>query len=213
MADETTAVETPEEVPTTQNAVQAYAEKQREHRVLAGRLRELDDANLRRILTADEAAEASAIERRLAGMQPQLESLRKAAAHESVTDIVEAYADGVDAAVPEVHAAFDSLMAHLVATKAAYDRLCAIVQRGEQRAVHLPIVMQERLSYPSVPAVQTNLAARLGVDLRMLNEITPARREAARDILPNGRKANRIALQRWLNEHKERLYREAGKGR
>lgn len=53
---------------TALNAVQEYAEKQAEHQALAGRLRELDDANLVRILTADEAIEASMIERRPAGL-------------------------------------------------------------------------------------------------------------------------------------------------
>jgi hypothetical protein len=195
-----------------QSVVEQYQTAQAEYEVLANRIRELDTANLTRILTADEAIEASSIDRRIAAMGPQLEALRKEAAYEDAAGMVEAYAEGANRDVPAIHAAFDDLMEHLAATKAAFDRLCALVQRGEQRTAHLPITMQERLNYPSVPAVQTNLASRLGIDLRLLNEITPQRREAARDIVPNSRPVNRIALQRWLNEHKERLYREAGRG-
>lgn len=193
------------------NAVAQYQAAMAEHTALGARLRELDEANMVRILTAAEITEATAIEKRLSGMQPQLEKLRKEAAYAEVADGVEDFAAAVDSDVPKVHQAFEALMASLAQTQAAFQDLCALVERADMRTWDLPTRMRERLGHPSVQEFQQNFAGRLGLDLRALSHITPQRRAEALDIVPNGRKANRVALHRFLEEHKVWMARESGR--
>lgn len=199
--DTSTAVESPSVATQYLAAEETYGET-------SNRLRALEAKATIDGLTTEETLEQLALERQQASMGPRLERLRRQTVYEQTTMNIEAVQAAWNADVPSVQQDYQRLSAALAVVAQYYQAVVDRHRAREQVVAGLPQGVRERLSFPDTGSFETNLAARLGVDLRSIGGLTPPQMEAAMDPDPKGRAINSRMLQRYLEEAKAWMQRQ-----